>query len=164
MDTIAGFPKSGKAVSGASQNTTRSPRILLSRIYPAAIALLLFVVGCAFTFRISFLQHVANVDRLRDQVTMKIDYIHNNLSRELYANINLTQGLIDLVHIQGGIQQAQFNALARELMGHSGLIRNIALAPDNVIRCIYPLQGNEKALGLDYLKIPDQADLSSARQ
>ena len=71
--------------------------------------------------------------------------------------INLTQRLVALVRMQGGIRQDQFEAMARELKDRSTLIRNVALAPGNVIRFMYPLAGNEKAIGLDYLKTSDQA-------
>jgi signal transduction histidine kinase len=121
------------------------------------IAVVLFVVGFASSYQISFLQHKADISRLRDQVTLEIEDIRNNLSRELYANINLTRGLMDLVRIQGAVRKSQFDAMARELTSHGPLIRNVALAPENVIRFIYPLKGNEKALGLSYLEVPDQA-------
>lgn len=117
---------------------------------------ILFVAGCVLSYQISLLQHNADISRKRDQVALKMDHIRNEISRELYANINLTQGLVDLVRIQGGIRQPQFLSLARELISHSKLIRNIALAPSNVIRYIYPVVGNEKSMGLDYSKIPDQ--------
>jgi two-component system, sensor histidine kinase ChiS len=132
-------------------------RISSSNVRSVIIAVVLFVVGFAFSYRISFLQHGAHISRLRDRVSMEIDSIRNNLGRELYANINLTQGLVDLVRIQGGMQKSQFDAMARELTSHSSLIRNVALAPENVIRFIYPLNGNEKAMGLSYLQVHDQA-------
>lgn len=37
-------------------------------------------------------------------------------------------------------------------------LRNIGLAPDNVIRYVHPLEGNEAALGLAYEDVPDQFD------
>jgi signal transduction histidine kinase/sensor domain CHASE-containing protein len=127
-----------------------------STVRSTAMAVMLFCMGFIVSYWVATLQHGAHVNRLRDRVTLKIDYIRNNLSRELYSNSNLAQGLVDLLRIQGGMQQAQFDAMACELTGHSGLIRNVALAPGNVVRFIYPLRGNEKALGLNYLKTPEQ--------
>jgi PAS domain S-box-containing protein len=124
---------------------------------PAILAALLFFAGCGLSCWISVLQHRADINYLRDQVTLEIDHIRTDLSRELYATINLTQGLVALVRMQGGMRQDQFNAMARELKDRSTLIRNVALAPGNVIQFMYPLAGNEKAIGLDYLKTPDQA-------
>jgi|GEM_PF-2259491 len=129
---------------------------LSSIIRPILIAFIIFIVGSALSYFISFLQYNADISRQRDQVALKIDHIRSNLSRELFANISLSQGLADLVRIQGGIRHDQFMALARELKGHSGLIRNVALAPDNIIRFIYPLAGNEEALGLAYSNVPNQ--------
>jgi PAS domain S-box-containing protein len=120
-------------------------------------AVLLFIAGCGLSCWISVLQHGVDINRNRDQVTLGISPIRNNLSRELSSTINLTQGLVALVRMQGGIRQDQFDAMAAQLAERSTLIRNVALAPGNVIRFIYPLAGNEKALGLDYLKTPDQA-------
>ena len=125
--------------------------------HPALFAVLLFLAGCGLSCWISVLQHGAEINSKRDQVTLEIDHIRSDLSRELYAAINLTQGLVALVRMQGGVRRDQFDAMARELKDRSTLIRNVALAPGNVIRFIYPLAGNEKALGMDYLKIPDQA-------
>jgi sensor domain CHASE-containing protein len=38
----------------------------------------------------------------------------------------------------------------------SKILRNIGIAPNNQITYIYPLAGNEKALGLRYEEIPSQ--------
>jgi PAS domain S-box-containing protein len=43
-----------------------------------------------------------------------------------------------------------FQRLSRELLKNHHYIRNIALAPDNIVRFVHPLQGNERALGLKY--------------
>ncbi len=131
---------------------------ILAFLYSIIIALLLFIGGCTLSYFISILQYNAYINRQRDHVALKINYLRNNLNRELYANINLTQGLAALVSIQGDIKEYQFLALARELKSHSKLIRNIALVPDNIIRYIYPITGNEKAIGLDYSKTPAQYD------
>ncbi len=125
--------------------------------HPVLFAVLLFLAGGSLSFWIAVLQRNADINYKRDQVTLEIDHIRNDLSRELYATINLTQGLVALVRMQGGIRQDQFEAMARELKDRSTLIRNVALAPGNVIRFMYPLAGNEKAIGLDYLKTSDQA-------
>ena len=116
------------------------------------------LAGLGLSYRISFLQYRHDVSHLRDQVTSELDQVRGNLSRELFANLNLTQGLVSLVKIQGEISERQFGAMAAELISHARNIRNIALAPGNVIRFVYPRRGNEGALGLDYLKVSDQRD------
>jgi PAS domain S-box-containing protein len=131
---------------------------LLSRVHSAVFAASVCIAGLAASLLISSLQHSAEVNRERDRASLAVDSLRNNLSRELFSIVNLTQGLVDLVRVQGDIPQSQFTALARELTGHNGMIRNVALAPGNVIRFVYPLAGNEKAVGLDYMATPGQAD------
>jgi len=128
------------------------------RIRLILLASVLIFAGIALSYRVSYLQHRNDVGRLRDQVSSELDKVHGDLSRELYASVSLTRGLVSLVTIQGGISQAQFDAMAGALMSHTHIIRNVALAPDNVIRYICPLHGNESALGLDYLQNPAQRD------
>jgi signal transduction histidine kinase len=128
------------------------------RIRLILVASILVFGGIALSLWISLLQHRENLRHLRDEVRLELDQIRGDLIRELYTNTNLTQGLASLVTVQGGVSQAQFDALAGELMSHSRLIRNIALAPDNVIRFISPLEGNKPALGLKYMDNPAQRD------
>ena len=45
------------------------------------------------------------------------------------------------------IDQQRFSAIAASLIGNHSQLRNIAAAPDLVIRLMYPTEGNEKAIG-----------------
>ncbi|KAJ8606008.1 hypothetical protein CTAYLR_010506 [Chrysophaeum taylorii] len=56
------------------------------------------------------------------------------------------------------MDQARFERVASALIGEHSQLRNIAAAPDLVIQMMYPLAGNERALGLDYLNHPTQRD------
>jgi signal transduction histidine kinase/sensor domain CHASE-containing protein len=112
--------------------------------------------GIVLNFWIARLEHESHKRHLRDQVLLAVDDIRNNLNREVYSAINLTQGIVALVQIQNGITQSQFMSISGELMRSSNLIQNVALAPNNIIRYIYPLKGNEKALGLDYSQNAEQ--------
>jgi len=48
------------------------------------------------------------------------------------------------------MDQAQFSKVAAGLLGKHSQLRNIAGAPGLVISLMYPVEGNEKAIGLDY--------------
>jgi sensor domain CHASE-containing protein len=122
------------------------------------LPVLLFVFGILISYRLSYLQFSRQTDGLREHIGAKLDSIRGDLSRELYAAIHLTEGISGLVAAEGDIDKRRFEAIAGELIRHNQFIRNIALAPNNVIRFVYPLEGNERALGLDYMKVPDQRD------
>ena len=127
-------------------------------IYPVIAAMLVFLAGLAVSHRVAFLQYMNGINQMRDRIGSELDQVRGDLARELIASVNLTQGLVSLVSIQGGISQQEFEAMASELMRYARIIRNVALAPDNVIRFVYPLDGNEGALGLDYMKTPSQRE------
>ncbi len=58
--------------------------------------------------------------------------------------------------VRGDISESEFRALAGELLGRSGLIRDVVLAPGNVVSRVHPMEQNEGALGLDYARSPAQ--------
>ncbi len=71
-------------------------------------------------------------------------------------NLGLVRGLIAFTASNPGITQGEFAAIAREVLAQRSQMRNVALARDMVITHIYPVDGNEAALGLDYRANPAQ--------
>jgi signal transduction histidine kinase/sensor domain CHASE-containing protein len=126
--------------------------------YLAGLPVLLFFLCLTITFRFASLQRSNEEQDLREEINAALDKIRGDLSRELYSGIHLTAGITSMVSAEGKMDQAQFQAIARDLLRHNQSIKNIALAPDNVIRFIYPSKGNEKALNVNYMNIPDQRD------
>jgi PAS domain S-box-containing protein len=49
---------------------------------------------------------------------------------------------------------SNFDKLAEEMIDHYGGITSLQLAPNGIIRQIFPLEGNQKAMGLDLNKNP----------
>lgn len=92
-----------------------------------------------------------NNDIVRDLSTIKA-----RLEGELYSNLLLTRGLETYASIRPDLSQREFDLFAAELIRQGEHIRNIALAPDNILTFIYPIEGNEAALGLDYEQTPTQ--------
>ena len=54
--------------------------------------------------------------------------------------------------------QQRFAQLASNVLSEDTLLRNIAGAPDLVVSLMYPMAGNEKAIGLDYRTDPKQRE------
>lgn len=91
--------------------------------------------------------------------------VHENLSTArarlegvINANLLLVHGLTAVISAHPGIDQAEFSRIARGLVDERHALRNIAGAPDMVIRLMYPLAGNQAAIGLDYRTHPTQRD------
>nr|CRH05453.1 Conserved protein of unknown function. Putative Sensor protein [Candidatus Magnetococcus massalia] len=88
----------------------------------------------------------------RGEVINQLGQLRAQLESELNHTLHLTQGLIAYVATHPYFSSRGFRRMARELVADAPHIRNLGLAPNNVLQHIYPLAGNEKAIGLDYKK------------
>ena len=91
-------------------------------------------------------------ERLRSEVLSKVSLIRTRLEGNINGNLQLVRGLVATIATEPDMTQERFGALAQALLREGSQIRNIAGAPDLVVRLMYPLAGNEKAIGLDYRK------------
>ncbi|MGR3624389.1 ATP-binding protein [Pseudophaeobacter sp.] len=87
---------------------------------------------------------------LRAEVRREASLIQSSLEGALNADIQLVRGLVAVLSTEPEMNQDRFAEIAEKVMGtHSG-ISHVAAAPKLVISLIYPLEGNQAALGLDY--------------
>lgn len=120
-----------------------------------AIAILL-LVGVAITEALQKVVADRTFQLQRTEALGVISRLRAQLESEINSVLYLSSGLISYVTVQPQTDQQQWNALAAEIVRGTEHVRNIGLAPNNVIRFVYPLHGNEAALGLDYEKNPRQ--------
>lgn len=99
---------------------------------------------------------------LRIEALGTIAQLRARIESEINSVLFLSHGLISYVTIHPEIEPPQWKALAREIVGNNQYVRNIGLAPDNVLLFMYPLEGNEAAIGLDYEKNEQQWPAVSA--
>lgn len=114
---------------------------------PVVIALAVIVAAWTFAERQS---RVVSEQAMRTQVLDKVSVIRAKLEGDINANIQLVRGLVSVIKSEPDIDQEQFRRIAEALMHDENQLINIALAPDLVIRMVYPVAGNEAAIGLDY--------------
>ncbi len=90
--------------------------------------------------------------QLRAEIASEVSLIRAKLEGNINGNLQLVRGLIATVATEPDMDQQRFAALASELFGNKSQLRNIAAAPDMIVKLMYPLAGNERAIGLDYRK------------
>ena len=134
------------------------------RMLVVLTALLVVGLGLAayVAERINDEQHAT---ALRSRVQNDLAGFRNALEGNLNSNIQLVRGLVGVVALAPDLNQARFALAAAPLFDYSTQLRNIVLAPDLVIRMVYPVRGNEKAFNLDYRTVPEQlAAVEQARE
>lgn len=122
-----------------------------------------FIAGLAvFLMALAIGKYLVALERERDhqdlllQQQASISLVRAKLETEINSTMFLALGLSSFVAASPDFTPDQFEQMAAMLMRLRPTIRNIGLAPDNVIRHIYPLEGNQQALGLRYLEHPVQ--------
>jgi diguanylate cyclase (GGDEF)-like protein len=94
----------------------------------------------------------------RAVVQARVSTVRARLESELNSTLSLSMGLSTFVLTYPGFTQYQLSQVAASLIRLRPNIVSVALAPDNVIRFIYPRGNNDRALGLHYLNNPEQRD------
>ncbi len=117
---------------------------------------LLLLSGTGASWRVAELEHRTERESQRLAVQADLEPIRSALSRELFGTIELTEGIPALIAVEGDIPEARFHALAAQLLRRSDLVRNVAVAPSNVVRFVHPVAGNERIVGLDLRASPDK--------
>ena len=94
----------------------------------------------------------------KSHVLSELSQLRAGLEGVINGNLLLTQGLTAMIAAQPEIDQVGFERIARGLVDPRHVLRNIAGAPGMVISLMYPLEGNEGAIGLDYRTHPTQRE------
>jgi sensor domain CHASE-containing protein len=121
-------------------------------IYAVSLVVLVVMTGyLSGVLRQSHYQHLQldTVQRL-SSVSAKLQGIVNN-------NLSLISGLAAHIAIDTEIQQEGFERYVKSVFNQESILINMAAAPDLVVTMVYPLEGNRKVLGLDYLKNTEQS-------
>ncbi|NOH78323.1 sensor domain-containing diguanylate cyclase [Vibrio sp. RE86] len=95
-------------------------------------------------------------DSLLARAKEELSIVRSELEAAIVSDIYVSNGLSALVAANPEFEFSGWDLIASSILRRSRHIQVIGLAPDDVIRYIYPEEGNEKALGLDYRTIPSQ--------
>ena len=116
-------------------------------LLPALIAFAVLVAIGAF---LDSQNSVLNEERMRAGVLAEVSLIRAKLEGNINGNIQLVRGLVSTISTEPHMDQQRFSALVRNLFEEQSQLRSVAAAPDLVVAMTYPLEGNERAIGLDY--------------
>lgn len=118
------------------------------------IVLLTFVISIG----IIVIEYVANLIQERTErqnnqlVIARVSELRAHLEQEINSVLYLTKGMVSYVSVNPFVPTYELKAFAAAVIKDSPIVKNIALAPDNVINFVYPFEGNQSVIGLDYRK------------
>ncbi len=136
-----------------------------STTYPAAAGFkkkLFFVVAVLVVLAAGidiFLQMQLRQRHAKEQemaVSLQMASLRAQLEGALNANLLLISGAASYIATNPDVTEEEFTAFAREMMRQPNLLKNFGAAPDFTLSYVYPREGNEAVLGLNYRDIPGQ--------
>jgi diguanylate cyclase (GGDEF)-like protein/PAS domain S-box-containing protein len=115
-----------------------------------------FLLGVIASLLVGSLDVERQVSEERGRVLSELALARARVEGIIKATFNSTDGLVHLITVQGGITPEQFNAMSRLSIEKNPTIRNISIAPDDVVRMVYPLSPNQRAIGFRFESNPEQ--------
>ncbi len=94
----------------------------------------------------------------RAKASEQLADVISRLETNVHGNVNLVHGLVAAVAADPHMSQPRFAAVAERIFAVPSQLRNVAGAPDFVVRLIYPQEPNKASLGLDYMATPSQRE------
>ncbi len=133
-----------------------SPRPSLSILIRAGATLVVFAIAALGVENV-IATWLSNASHEQREVALgKVAELRAGLENSLSSTIYLASGLSAFIRSVEAPTEEQIRRALRAVYETDGRIRNIGLAPDNVLRYIYPLESNRAALGLRYEDVPEQ--------
>ena len=129
--------------------------LLRPSVIAGGIALVVTVATGVFA---EYQNQILHEQAARAKVSEQLGLVRAKLEGNINSNIQLVRGLVSVIATQQDIDQAHFSKIAAGLVGEHSQLRNIAGAPGLVISLMYPMRGNEQAIGLDYRKNEKQRE------
>ena len=123
------------------------------------LAIIVALLVCGMALAVVFAENI-NRERFasaeRDEVQHSLTVIRDALEVNLTSNIQLVKGMVGVIALTPDLDQRRFELAANSLFSDATLLRSVAIAPDMVIRQVYPRLGNETVIGADYRELPGQ--------
>ena len=121
-----------------------------------AVTILSVVIIIIFTWVIEVLEKERIELARRSNVLSELSAVRAKLEEALNTRLFLMRGVMAYVATKPDIDVPEFQKLASAIMENETGIRSIQLAKNTVVTHVYPLAGNEQAVGLRILELPLQ--------
>lgn len=125
------------------------PSIVFSS--PRLMGWLVFATLLMLTLFLSFAEYQLKLSEEREKVNLKLNEVEKTLENALSDGISAAKTLGIFAQYQDDLIQ-NFDTIAEQILESNALVDAIQFLDSGTIVAIYPLAGNEKAIGYDLLK------------
>ena len=125
-------------------------------LFPVMAGLLTAMVIFSAVMFIIYSEHQQKKQEERIYILNQMSTARARLEGALNSRLLLVKSIVSYIAMNTNIDKETFQSFAEGLAGKDPVIRNISLLKNTTIIYTYPARGNEKAIGVDLLKIPAQ--------
>ena len=90
--------------------------------------------------------------------TQEISQISTNIQTILNSNMQYVEFFDLLIQNNANISKESIENFADNILKNNNIVDNISIAPNAIVKYIYPIKGNESAIGHDLLRDPDRKE------
>lgn len=120
----------------------------------AAVA---YIATAAFiVYHVSMVFYDKGEQATQNELRNKIMLIKATIESKLYKELHAIDRLANIVSSDPDKALENWGSVATNVLKKTFYVRNIALAPNDVVTRVFPLEANNKAIGLDYRTKPKQ--------
>ncbi|WP_346726229.1 CHASE domain-containing protein, partial [Vibrio parahaemolyticus] len=101
-------------------------------------------------------QQELHKERVQVEAKEQLSILRSNLEAVLMADIYKASTLATLITLLPKNQEEELSIAAHRILNKSKHITIIGIAKNDVISHVFPRQGNERLIGLDYRAVPQQ--------
>ena len=120
------------------------------RIYCLVVGIISFFIVSACGQLLN--RNTVNEEKMRAAFTAETTV--NRIKSQLNRYLDVSEFFQNIIGSGHQMDSKEFQALSQMISDDSQIIKAIELAPDGVVKDIYPLKGNEAAFGIDMLNSP----------
>ncbi len=141
----------------SATKTTLTPSLKYKLIpWGAAIFAGLFATLTLFVFDRT--EHERYQQQLRSETLEKLSQVRADLESRLNIELRLFAGLVAQIALNPNITDDDIDAMTVQLMKKRELVRSVGVSKQFILTHVYPMSGNQAALGLNYLEHENQRE------
>ncbi|SDX45708.1 PAS domain S-box protein [Flavobacterium degerlachei] len=118
---------------------------------PKIAGLLVSLILCIVLFYVVSQRYQIVKENKEKEMENILSAVQQNIGQSLKNCYATTLTLALIINDDNGVPQ-NFDKIASQLLASNSSINSVQLVPDGIIRYIYPMKGNEAAMGLNILK------------
>ncbi|WP_213881771.1 EAL domain-containing protein [Pseudomonas sp. dw_358] len=118
------------------------------------LPLSILVVGSVLSWCVGSLDARSRQGEERAAVELRLGALRTEVQSQIRASFSEVEGIAQLLTVDGQITHEHFQGMAREVINAVPDLDNIIIAPDDVVRDVYPMAGSEQSVGMDTRNLP----------